>query len=109
MEIFIVIDKTNHPIRQFKTYNEAENFKVINRRIDWNIKKINKSTSQRKTTEKQRQAVKFCEEWCNVEFIGNINNYYEVSNFLEDFLDEAKRAYEEIKCEYEAYINELYD
>lgn len=109
MEIFIVIDKTNHPIRQFKTYNEAENFKVINRRIDWNIKRVNKYPSQKKSTEKQKKAIKFCEEWCNIKFTGNINNYNEVSNFLEEFLDEAKIAYEEIKCEYEAYINELYD
>lgn len=56
------------------------------------------------TTNKQKAAVHFCEQWLNVEFTGNINNFKEVSNFLSNYLEEAKSLYDEVKCEYESYM-----
>lgn len=59
------------------------------------------------TTNKQKDAVHFCERWLNVTFNGDINNSRQVSNFLSIYLQEAKNLYNEIRCEYEAYLWEL--
>lgn len=56
------------------------------------------------TTNRQKAAVHFCEQWLNVEFTGNINNFKEVSDFLSNYLEEAKSLYDEVKCEYESYM-----
>ena len=59
------------------------------------------------TTKRQRAAVHFCEQWLNITFEGNIENKYQVSAFLGEYLQEAKDLYDEIKCEYEAYLWDL--
>ena len=61
------------------------------------------------TTNRQKAAVHFCEQWLNVTFEGDINNFRQVSNFLSIYLEKAKLLYTEIKCEYEAYLWDLYD
>ena len=58
-------------------------------------------------TDKQKAAVHFCEQWLNVTFNGDINNFQQVSNFLSIYLEEAKSLYNEIKCEYESYLWDL--
>ena len=55
-------------------------------------------------TDKQKAAVHFCEQWLNITFKGDIEDKYQVSTFLEEYLQEAKDLYNEIKCEYEAYL-----
>ena len=59
------------------------------------------------TTDKQKAAVHFCEKWLNVTYNGDINNFQQVSNFLSEYLEEAKLTYEEIACEYESYLWDL--
>lgn len=59
------------------------------------------------TTNKQKAAVHFCEQWLNVTFEGNIENKYQVSIFLGEYLQEAKDLYNELRCEYEAYLWDL--
>ena len=59
------------------------------------------------TTDRQKAAVQFCEQWLDVTFEGNIEDKYQVSNFLSEYLQEAKDLYNEIRCEYEAYLWEL--
>ena len=59
------------------------------------------------TTNKQKAAIQFCEQWLDVTFEGNIEDKYQVSNFLSEYLQEAKDLYNEIRCEYEAYLWEL--
>ena len=59
------------------------------------------------TTNRQKAAVHFCEQWLNVTFNGDINNFNQVSTFLSNYLEEAKLLYNEIKCEYEAYLWDL--
>lgn len=59
------------------------------------------------TTERQKSAVHFCEEWLHISFEGDINDRTQVSNFLAEYLDDAKNLYEEIRCEYEAYLMDL--
>jgi hypothetical protein len=61
------------------------------------------------TTDKQKAAVYFCEKWLNVTYNGDINNFQQVSNFLSEYLEEAKLTYEEIACEYESYLWDLMD
>lgn len=53
------------------------------------------------TTNKQKEAVRFCERWVDTEFKGDINNYNEVSSFLSEHLERAKIVAEE--CSF--YIN----
>lgn len=59
------------------------------------------------TTNKQRAAVHFCEQWLNVTFESNINDFQQVSYFLSIYLDEAKSLYDEVRCEYESYLWDL--
>ena len=59
------------------------------------------------TTNRQRAAVHFCEQWLNITFEGNIEDKYQVSIFLSEYLQEAKDLYNEIRCEYEAYLWDL--
>lgn len=61
------------------------------------------------TTNRQKAAVHFCEQWLNVTFEGNINDFKQVSYFLSIYLDEAKSLYNEVRCEYESYLSELMD
>ena len=53
-----------------------------------------------KSTERQRAAVHFCEQWLNVTFNGDINNFQQVSKFLSKYVEEAKLIYSVIACEY---------
>lgn len=61
------------------------------------------------TTDKQKDAVHFCEQWLDVTFESNINDFQQVSYFLEAYLDEAKNLYDEVQCEYESYLWDLID
>lgn len=59
------------------------------------------------TTNRQKAAVHFCEQWLNITFEGNINDFQQVSYFLSIYLDEAKSFYNEVTCEYESYLWDL--
>lgn len=59
------------------------------------------------TTDKQKGAVYFCEQYLNITFNGDINNFHQVSYFLSIYLEDAKAIYDELKCEYEAYLEDL--
>lgn len=61
------------------------------------------------TTDRQKAAVHFCEQCLNITFSGNIENRYEVSIFLGEYLQEAKDLHNELRCEYEAYLWDLVD
>lgn len=59
------------------------------------------------TTKRQRAAVHFCEQWLNITFEGNIEDKYQVSIFLGEYLQDAKNLYNEVRCEYESYLWDL--
>lgn len=59
------------------------------------------------TTNRQKAAVHFCEQWLHVTFEGDINDFQQVSHFLSIYLDEAKSLYNEVSCEYESYLWDL--
>lgn len=44
-------------------------------------------------TDKQKCAINFCEDMLDAEFTGDINNYSEVSAFLDKYLTKAKREF----------------
>lgn len=56
------------------------------------------------TTNRQKAAINFCEQWLDITFEGNIEDKHQVSIFLSEYLQEAKDLYNEIRCEYEAYL-----
>ena len=58
-------------------------------------------------TDRQKADVQFCEQWLDITFEGNIEDKHQVSMFLSEYLQEAKDLYNEIRCEYEAYLWEL--
>lgn len=59
------------------------------------------------TTQKQKEAVRFCEQWLNLKFEGNINNGADVTPFLAAYLEDAKEMHREIALEYEGYLTDL--
>lgn len=61
----------------------------------------------RKSTNRQQKAVRYCEHWLVIEFEGNIDDFYDCSLFLRNYLDDAKQTERELYCEYMAYINDL--
>nr|DAI06220.1 MAG TPA: hypothetical protein [Crassvirales sp.] len=61
------------------------------------------------TTNRQKAAIHFCEQWLNITFNGDIEDRYQVSIFLGEYLQEAKDLYNELRCEYEAYLWDLED
>lgn len=65
------------------------------------------SNSRKKVTDKQKDAVHFCEKWLNITFTDNINNFSQVNQFLSSYLEDAKSLYTEIRCEYESYLQDL--
>ena len=104
---FAVIDNTNHLVRCFNSYQLADNFRSMNGRLDWLI--VPYYPSNNKSTIKQKAAVHFCEQWLNITFNGDINNFQQVSDFLSEYLEEAKLTCDELTCEYEAYLWDLMD
>lgn len=57
------------------------------------------------TTERQKNAVAFCEEWLNIEFNGDINNFNEVSSFLSLHLDVAKAVCDDAVMSYYSHFD----
>lgn len=105
---YIVYDRTGHPVGvPFNNYKDAATYKTIYGRQDWTIKTVNIKLT-RKSTNRQKAAVTFVEEWLDIDFEGNLDDFYEVSDFLAEYLQLAKDQYEEAKCEYESYLWEKY-
>lgn len=59
------------------------------------------------TTDKQKSAVHFCEEWLHICFCGDLSNKDEVNQFLSEYYCEAQLVYEEVRYEYEETLKEL--
>lgn len=102
MKKYIVYDTTNHPVGSFSSWKGAEAYKIVHGRHDWSIRE---SCTIRKSTDRQRRAVHFIEDWCGITFNGDINNFYEVSDFLSDYLDDAKEIANDACASYWSMIN----
>lgn len=82
-----VLDSEGNTVCIFQSYKGASSF-MINK-PGWRIE-INNKTPSRRPTKKMIEAVSFVENILNIEFEGNIKDFYEVSDFLSNYLDEAK-------------------
>lgn len=98
--MYKVFDSVGQFLRSFPTYEQAMTFKIANGRMDWNIQQV-----KRQVTDKQKRAVYFVETWLKVKFNGNINNFYDVSSFLFDYLDEAKSIAEDAYTSYYSHYD----
>ena len=105
MKKYIVYDSTENPVGGiFSTREGAEIYKTVCGRPDWTVK-LEHIHIDRKSTERQRRAVSFVEEWCNISFEGNINDFYEVSDFLAVNLDIAKEIASDAAASYWSMLN----
>ena len=102
MKKYKICDSTGTQVAILTTMRDALDFKHIRGNNNWTIK-ILEPLKNKQSTARQRAAVKFVEEWLDITFNGDINNFYEVSDFLSEYLDEAKQMYDEIYCEYTSY------
>lgn len=106
---YIIQDTEGNSIASFNDLQNAMNARaILYQRPDWGI--IRQSTNDvryKKSTPRQRAAVTFCESLNCPDFTGDRNNFYEVSKYLSIYLEDAKRLYDEITCEFEAYIESL--
>ena len=107
MKKYTIYDSTGTIVATLTTMRDALDFKHIRGNNTWTIKII-EPLRDRQSTPKQKGAVKFVEEWLNITFTGNINDFYEVSDFLSEYLDEAKQMYDEVYNEYTSYIFSKY-
>ena len=103
MKKYTIYDSTGTIVATLTTMRDALDFKNIRGNNAWTIKII-EPLKNKQSTERQKGAVKFVEEWLNITFTGNINDFYEVSDFLSEYLDEAKRLYDEVRDEYTSYV-----
>ena len=107
MKKYTIYDSTGTIVATLTTMRDALDFKHIRGNNTWIIKVI-EPLKNKQSTERQKSAVKFVEEWLNITFTGNINDFYEVSDFLSEYLDEAKQMYDEVYNEYTSYIFSKY-
>ena len=107
MKKYTIYDSTGTIVATLATMRDALDFKHIRGNNAWTIKII-EPLRNRQSTARQKGAVKFVEEWLNITFTGNINDFYEVSDFLSEYLDEAKQMYDEVYNEYTSYIFSKY-
>ena len=107
MKKYTIYDSTGTIVATLTTMRDALDFKHIRGNNTWTIKII-EPLRNRQSTARQKGAVKFVEEWLNITFTGNINDFYEVSDFLSEYLDDAKQMYDEVYNEYTSYIFSKY-
>ena len=101
---YVVYDTTGNPVGvPFKTIREAEEYKAFNRRFDWTVRLVDINI-WRESTPKQRGALTFCEGVLGIQFKGNRYDFYDVSDFLSEYLEEAKQVARELTCSYSSYM-----
>ena len=101
-----ILDSLGNRVASFRNYLDALNAKnILYQRPDWSILSIQPEI--RKSTPKQKSAIEFCQDMNFPEFTGNLDNFYDCSSYLSEYLEQAKSMYQELSCEYEAYVQEL--
>ena len=106
---YIIQDTEGNSIASFNNFSDAVRAKaILYQRPDWRIvRKSTDNTQFRQSTPRQRVAVNFCESLNYPDFMGDRNNFYEVSAYLSMYLESAKRLYNEISGAFEAYIQDF--
>lgn len=94
--IYVVKDSLGNTMAVFKDYKQAVTYKLAYGHSGYTIKKVVKNVHKR-PTEKQLKAVHFILNiFIDLEFEGDINDYKDVSLFLDSYLEEAKRIQAEL-------------
>lgn len=88
--MYQLFDSCNKFIGTFRKYNDADNYRHLMGRPDWPIKPVPKKFFRSSSTERQRKAVRYCEDWLNIKFAGDINHFQACSDFLSHYLNLAK-------------------
>lgn len=97
--MYQVFDNCNKFVGTFRKYNDADNYRHLMGRPDWSIKPVPKKFFTSSSTEKQRRAVRYCEDWLHITFAGDINHFQACSDFLSHYLDLAKATEAQHKAE----------
>lgn len=85
--MFKVIDSVGKEVRTFPTYKQASNF-LINK-TGWRIL-CNNIANYKRPTQKMLADLDFIEYILGIKFEGNRKDFYEVSDFLSEYLADAK-------------------
>lgn len=105
MKRYIIFDRTGNKVGiPFKSYKDAEEYKIIFGRMDWKIESINIKITKR-STPRQKTAINFCEQWLDIKFCGNIEDFYDCSEFLSEYLDNAKEVASDAESSYFSMLN----
>lgn len=97
--MYLVKTRLGETIAKFNSYTSASEFKFCNGRDDWRI--VNTNTN-RPSTPKQKDAVKFCLmvlDSCDHHPKVNINSFEDCSNFLNRYLEDCKQFMRELQGE----------
>lgn len=97
-----VVDTTEKIVRTFPSYIEAHNFIILNGRPDWKILPY-RIRQDYISTPKQRSAVKWVEMILNIPFEGKLTSGADCTDYLSDYLEDAKQFFKEIKDEYDSF------
>lgn len=98
---YLLLDSENQVVyHPFVTRKQADDYRILMGRRDWKITRISKPSTPR-----QRAAVTFCEHCLEgISFEGDINDFFDVSDFLSLYLDSAKSVYEDAAASYYSFI-----
>ena len=104
--MYRVLDNCNKLVARFETYRDANHFRHLKGRPDWSIKRTPKPF--RCSTDRQKMAVRYCEAWLDIRFIGDIDNFASCSEVLREHLELAKATERQTKENIQNAINEFY-
>ena len=96
--MYSVRDRSCHVIRMFDTEGQAQEFCFIMGRSDWRVERV-------RPTKSQVRAVHFCEMVLDIKFEGNIHNLYDIEEFLDNYLEDAKIIMEDAESSYSENID----
>lgn len=86
--MYRVLDTEGKLVQSFPSWPLANNFRHLKGRPDWDIKKT--PNCFRESTPRQRAAVRYCENWLEIKFTGDITNFQSCHDFLSQYLELAK-------------------
>lgn len=97
MYIYRILDSKKSVVAVFKHYKDALQFAFESDK-DYTIQRFNKEPN-RKPTQKMLRTVLFIESVLNIKC--ESDEYYEISNFIAEYLDSAKIIWEEAMSSYD--------
>ena len=81
MKKYTIYDSTGTIVATLTTMRDALDFKHIRGNNTWTIKII-EPLRNRQSTERQKSAVKFVEEWLNIDFTGNTTTFNNLKCYI---------------------------